>query len=111
MTPETLVFGVLATVAVLHLLTMGLVYLFGRRGTVSTAGFDDAVAPGNRDERPPRNADRAAAPDAADGSVRCPDCGTPNEQGYVFCRQCVSRLPGGGRGDQTGGSPYAGQPP
>jgi hypothetical protein len=109
MTPETLVFGVLATVAVLHLVTMGLVYLFRRRGAVSTAGFDDAVSRGNRDERPQR--DPAAVSEEDEETVHCPDCGTSNERGYVFCRQCVARLPGDGRGDQTGGSPYAGQPP
>lgn len=28
-------------------------------------------------------------------AVSCPDCGTENEYGYRFCRNCVAELPGG----------------
>lgn len=56
----------------------------------------------------PRSADRSETyqppADERDGdhrsrrgqtSVRCPECETPNEPGYSYCRECISELPGG----------------
>lgn len=33
------------------------------------------------------------AADAGDGMVSCPECGTENERGYRYCRNCVAELP------------------
>jgi hypothetical protein len=35
---------------------------------------------------------RSSAAEAA-SRVRCPDCGTPNEDGYRYCRECLAELP------------------
>lgn len=37
----------------------------------------------------------ATAPTGTGDDLECPDCGTANEPGYRYCRQCVSPLPGG----------------
>ncbi len=123
MTPETLVFGVLAAVALVHLVTMALVYLFRWRGSASGEGFDEVLLPESRREtRPgsdnggPAGAERPhrrerPARDAEPASVDCPDCGARNEAGYVYCRECVRKLPAGGHDDEFDGSPYARQPP
>lgn len=45
------------------------------------------AAPGDED------ADPDVDPAESD-AVRCPDCRTPNEGSYTFCRNCTSKLPG-----------------
>lgn len=36
----------------------------------------------------------AAGESPEKGVVECPHCGTENERGYRFCRECVGDLPG-----------------
>jgi len=67
------VFGAIAALTLIHGLALLYVY---RRGTAAggTADAESYVL--------------------ADG-VECPGCGEHNEEGYRFCRQCVSELPAG----------------
>ncbi len=44
-----------------------------------------------------RGADRRrgeASVDPEAGTVECPACGTDNELGYRYCRDCLAELPG-----------------
>lgn len=50
--------------------------------------------------------ERADLVDAEEGIVRCPDCGTKNELGYRFCRECAAKLPGAARGGRSGAPPW-----
>ncbi|MFW5900654.1 MAG: DUF7577 domain-containing protein [Halodesulfurarchaeum sp.] len=38
-------------------------------------------------------------------TVLCQECGTANEQGYRFCRSCISELPQPGGFERDGGNP------
>jgi len=59
-------------------------------------GFDGAT-PVDGDGEADRSAVRAApTPDAAesDDRFRCPNCVTPNDRTFTYCRNCTTRLDG-----------------
>lgn len=39
---------------------------------------------------------------STESQVTCGTCGTPNDAGYRYCRQCVTALPGVSPTDQAG---------
>lgn len=72
--PGDWVYGAIAVLTLLH----GIVLLYAyRRGK----------ADGTRDAR--------AEESDTDAGVECRSCGEHNEEGYRYCRQCVSELPAG----------------
>jgi hypothetical protein len=68
-------------------------------------------APGtSRRESPSADAPDAEPPgvgtgSGAEGAVRCPECGTANEDGYRYCRDCVAELPDAMSFDRSDGPP------
>lgn len=65
------VYGALALLSLVHLAVFAYVYRSGK----------------------PPEPDGEGAERHVDG-VKCPECGVRNEQGYRYCRVCVSELPG-----------------
>jgi hypothetical protein len=78
----------LVGIAVLQALaTVVLYYYLGRRARPPSPA--DSVTP----TPPVDDAAQSTADAAVDGEgVVCPNCGTTNEPGYRYCRQCVQQL-------------------
>lgn len=73
------VYGAIALLVGLHVLTM--LYAYRHRG-------DPAGASAGSDTETPRG----NATDDSPKSISCPNCGTRNNRDYQFCRQCVTDL-------------------
>ncbi|MFB6297158.1 MAG: hypothetical protein ABEH56_01410 [Salinirussus sp.] len=73
---EHWLYGVVAVLSLAHLAV--LVYAYRQGNESFLAGEADPRADGEEQ----------------DSRVSCPDCGTTNERGYRYCRDCVSELPG-----------------
>lgn len=87
------VYTAIAALLGAHLLT--LLYAYRMRGDPAAVGEGDGDADGEARTEASTDGARAEAGDDEAGVCRCPDCGTPNESGYRFCKQCVAELPGG----------------
>lgn len=76
-----------------------LVYALRARNEASSGNHGAAAGESGAASRPP-----SAAGDADDGTVTCTECGTSNERGYRYCRNCTAELPG----VRIGGAPASG---
>lgn len=97
---------IVVTIAIGHLIaTMGVYYWLGR-GADRTDDHDGmASATGRRGEsEQPQQPDQTAT-HHEDDVVVCPNCNTPNEPGYRYCRQCVSPIGMGSQRRGTTGGP------
>lgn len=105
-------YAAIALLVGLHVLTM--LYAYRHRGDpTGVTGQNDADTSGTNAteaersrgnaieaERSRGNAteeerSRTNATEDDTGTVSCPHCGTSNERGYQFCRECVADLTGG----------------
>ena len=78
------VYGAIVVLTLLH--GIALLYAY-RRGSALTQTGDDAEKYVTED------------------GVTCPSCGEDNDDGYRYCRQCVSELPAGGSFLEQSSSP------
>lgn len=79
-------YGAIALLVGVHVLT--LLYTYRRQGE-PTGGTSEA-------EQPPQTSSGAERE-----LVSCANCGTRNETGYQFCRECVADLSAGGTQQPT----------
>lgn len=72
-------YGAIALLVGVHVLT--LLYAYRRQGepTPGTSGDTETTLPSPSDDEGPT-------------LVSCPNCGARNENGYQFCRECVADL-------------------
>jgi hypothetical protein len=87
-------YGAIALLVGVHVLT--LLYAYRRQGDPTATGDAEGTVDAER---------TSAGSDDGPDVVQCANCGTRNDNGYKFCRECVGDLSTGATGHYTATTP------